>query len=981
MKSLPQHRSVRWHCVISFAAALVLADVMPAQTVATVPPATSAKPSEMVQLSPFEVVGSASDTYESNSTTSLNGLNTPMNKAPIDARILNSTLISELGGGDIFKLLSDFGGLGAMLSGGGNEDQRGMQDGDAAQPGGLTSRGLSISEPRRDGLLRSSTSMFNGFDVESAETVNGSNNLLYGSGDAGGVVIINSKRARVGRNAHTFSYMMDSEGTQRFTTDLNAGTRRFAVRLNLLKSEDQYSRPILGLNQEGIQAAVTLRPFPWLHVFADYRHYLRAAVTARQATIRAPTTLLLSSGERMDNQDSRFVSGRGGPAITNDFINLNTHDSLLGAHPRQHWVNVSKSITVDLTPRPDLAFQFRYGHDTRINNSVNVSSANVYHPDSPLNLYTDANGNPRREWSIFLTPNVGPFWTGARAYKLTAVGHRDLGRWGDHKLSGFYTYLESWSNRQEFRYYEVDAAGNTVQNLANITNADSGRTLMPAAWLPAFSPAFFGGISYPATDIIHPNNGKRYRLHPMVYAGAVPKTAANPFGMSGPINTTSATLPIGAPSSTIYTLDDTTEKSTGFSLSSSWWKGRIDTMAGFRFETADTVRVTTLVAKGPVDYSSKTLGFVADTPLQGVRAYASYSTNSKINFVTDRDIFNNLLPIAKGDTREGGLKLSLWDHRLSGNVTYYKTVGENFNATLGGVRDDVDPNGINGRNGGAGYVYNKTSDGLSVSLSARPLRPWQVTISLTQANGSERSDIVYPIFYNDEFNTTTVNGQQVVATKSGSGSLSPLMVPSNPANAGSPSVALSLAMLRDSTSPYFAQLDPDSGAILNAQQLGLLTTGVGTLRPGQPISSHQLGFKPPVDPIIVRKAGEPTTGYAENSWSFINRFQVSEGRFRGLVLGLATVYQVGFRGYPYTDAADGNKRKIYYYPDKFLNNFFATYTFRPTKRVQASVQLNVTNLFDRQDVLTLLRNTNGVPRYFIYYYNPRNIALTTSLTF
>lgn len=88
MKSLPLHRRFRWALFVSAAAAIVLAPSMSAQTVATQPPASSANSGQVVQLSPFEVVSSARDTYESNSTTSLNGLNTPMNKAPIDARIL-----------------------------------------------------------------------------------------------------------------------------------------------------------------------------------------------------------------------------------------------------------------------------------------------------------------------------------------------------------------------------------------------------------------------------------------------------------------------------------------------------------------------------------------------------------------------------------------------------------------------------------------------------------------------------------------------------------------------------------------------------------------------------------------------------------------------------------------------------------------------------------------------------------------------------
>ena len=57
----------------------------------------------------------------------------------------------------------------------------------------------------------------------------------------------------------------------------------------------------------------------------------------------------------------------------------------------------------------------------------------------------------------------------------------------------------------------------------------------------------------------------------------------------------------------------------------------------------------------------------------------------------------------------------------------------------------------------------------------------QITFSWAQANGSERSDVVLPIFYNDEFNTTTVGGQSVVALKdAASGALSPFLVPVDP---------------------------------------------------------------------------------------------------------------------------------------------------------------------------------------------------------
>jgi len=406
-------------------------------------------------------------------------------------------------------------------------------------------------------------------------------------------------------------------------------------------------------------------------------------------------------------------------------------------------------------------------------------------------------------------------------------------------------------------------------------------------------------------------------------------------------------------------------------------------MAGMRFEQADTVRTTTGVARGPIDYDSSTFGVVFDTPVKGLRGYVSYATNAKINFDTNRDIFNNTLPVGRGVSKEVGLKFGLWDDRVSGNVNYYISEAQNFTASLGGTRDDIDPPGINGRNGGASYLYSKKSDGFGLTLSMRPTRNWEIRLNYSEANGSERSDVTLPTFYNDEFNTTTFNGEQVVAIKNAAGgSLAPLLVPSNPLDAASAMVPLTVAMMRDVNSPYFAQLDPESGRITNADALSLRTPGVGTGRTGAPIADHQLGFvSPSGGELIVRRAGEPTTGYAEHSYSWVNRYQFREGRLRGVAAGLVTTYQQKYRGYAYTDAAAGGVRRIFFYPDKFLNSAFVRYAFKLPRNIRASAQINVANLFDENTIVRLKRSTDGTFRYAYYLTSPRKISFTTSFSF
>ena len=133
--------------------------------------------------------------------------------------------------------------------------------------------------------------------------------------------------------------------------------------------------------------------------------------------------------------------------------------------------------------------------------------------------------------------------------------------------------------------------------------------------------------------------------------------------------------------------------------------------------------------------------------------------------------------------------------------------------------------------------------------------------------------------------------------------------------------------------------------------------------------------------LIVRRSGEQTFGYAERSYSLINRFQFDRGMFRGLVVGLSSSLRDNHRGYMYTDAADGGKRKMYYFPDRMLHDLFVVYRLKPWGRVRPSLQLNVSNLLDANQVVYLVRATNGTLRYAQWLNSPRKLALTTTVAF
>ena len=935
---------------------------------------------ETITLTPFEVTADASDTYQAMNTNSITGTNTALGKTPLDAKVFNRQLMDELGVVDMTEMLSKHGGLGSAIISGGNEEVRGDLEGDRQDPKSMTMRGLTINNPRRDGFLRADTALMDSFDVERVDALGGSNSLLFGSGDAGGVITTNSKRAALGRPLRgALTAGGDSEGSRRYTLDVGAGFKYWGFRINAVHGDTKYFRPANRQYNEGLTLSTTVRPWKNLEIRGEWRHLIRDTTYPNSGIVRAPLTQLLPTGERVDNQSTRYLAAFANVSeLTGGLIDLTKADTLFGPYYAFAFKNLSKSVVAEAKLAEGLGLQVRYGHDARVNNALGPTNNSIFAPGAAGNLYADpVSGQVGTKWAFNMNfPVLNPFHTGARGYRATLAYQKKLGRWGSHQASAFFQDMQSWTNQDQWRFYEADASGKAPVNPALISVADSGRIPIPSVWVPVNPTGIVGGRKWPFSSLAHPN-GKTYVSQPLIFAGAVPPTAGNPLGLSGPINPTTGQSTVNG-----YSHEDVDERSHGFSLFSEWWKGRIDTMVGYRSEEAAGLRTNTGLKRGPISYDSLTTGAVIDTPLRGVRLSVNYATNAKINFDTTRDIYNQPLPPGKGVSKDVGLKFGMWGDRVSGNFNYYQSEAQNFTANIGN-RNDVDPEGINGRNGGPSYTFSKTSDGYNLSLSARPTRGWEIRVNFATANGSERTDVNLPQFYNDQFNTTTVNGQTVVGVRAtAGGAVTPLLVPSDPRDPASARVPLSLAMMKDPNSPYVAQLDLESGQILNAELLGLRTPGVGTAVTGLPLSDHQLGFvSPSGGTLIVRRAGEKTIGYAERSYSLINRYQFDQGRLRGLVVGLSSSLRDNQRGYMFTDAADANKRKMYYFPDRLLHDLFAVYRFKPVGKFRVTLQINVSNLLDANEVVYLVRSTNGTLRYAQWLNSPRKLGVTTTVSF
>lgn len=935
----------------------------------TVPPVVAnTSEQEIIELSPFEVRVDASDTYQATNTNAITGTKLELSKVPLSAQVFNRSLMDDLALTDISDILTQVGGFGPPLNGAA-EAAKGSQEGDLNDFKSFSVRGLIASNQRRDGFLRSDGTTLDNFDVETVESINGPQSLLYGAGDAGGVVNFVSKRAMLAKKITRLSAKFDSEGSQRYQIDANVGAEKFAIRVVGLNANSYFWRDVINQKSDGIYGALAIRPTQRVLVRAQYRHLVRNEISASGGTILYPASIGTPVGLTSAGIHTRLLMYSGTPEqreAMGGFWTWENADSPLGGTNDREFDHTYKDISVDVAVTDHFDLQFRWGADDRRNQGLQSSNFNIYHPNDTRN------GLPG-QWAVQMQPFPLPFAIGQKGPRVQGNLEFSIGHSSKHQLGFAYQALQSKSEQIAMRYYEVGASGQIIQDASQLNTTHGGRNPVPALWMPIFPEGFYDGIRWPVDSITDPKTGKIYKLAPLQVPGYGIVSATNPLGVNG------------APGSN-YTRLTTDEDAALGMLFSEWFDGRINTMLGYRNERFVLDRASDGLTRGPENKGMLTSGIVFDI-VGGLQGYANYSTNSKIQTAIEQtDIFRNVLPTGEGSSKEVGFKFDLFSRRLSGAIAYFDAQSKNEIGTLGSggtAREDVDPNGINGRHGGANYSYSKGSQGVGVNFTAQPAKGWQVVFGYSHADGKEDKDVVLPIFYNDEFNTMTSAGETVVAVKNSStGALSPLMVRSVPNNSSSPLVPLSLAMMKNASSGYYAILDPESGYITNATALGLSTVGVGTGRTGLSITEHQLGFVAPNDgQAIVKRAGEKTTGYSADYFNLINRYRFSDGKLSGLAVGVSMTYQMNRRGYYYSDAADGNKRKLFMYPDRLDVTCFASYPIKITRKTTATIQVNIANPFDEQKAVGLVSSSTGVLRFGRLEYTPRKISVSSSLSF
>jgi outer membrane receptor protein involved in Fe transport len=992
----------RFAGVFSLSLGALLGAAEAAAQPASAPAASKPADKEVIQLSPFEVNSSRDQGYGALQSNSLTNFSMDLQKMPATAQVFTQDFINDTASISIEDMLVKYSGtVGANPNNAAAAlDLPGDRDGGQ----GLGIRGLQASGVKRNNFIgmknsaRTATGNTDAFDVERIELIEGPQSLLFGAVGGGGVINAVTKRATFKKQFGSVGFRFDNFGDKRATFDANYGLDKLAIRVAGAGQEGATARYNLSNQHDfnGLYAQIAYRPTPRITLRVDGERSHDLAVFNNDISYDA----FLPVGDPRRGQNSRYLALTGQLAnvtnVLNEPLTYDNYASLFGWWQSEKINNDFLSASAEMELGAGFSAKvigiYSETNDKR-SNAVNTKTL----------LAANTGGNPFNETAISMT-NAGYNEQQDRqtGVQITLLHQRDFKLWrleGRSQTAAGAEFSKEGptfgSSGFDTKYYQADSSWNPVINSA--LTQDYGRIPMPAQFWTVQSgiqtePAFYpyagrvtiNGVNYIAQHRILYDPARVSASNPY---GIIPNapTTANPNAFTGNWNRGAQTR-----NRLIYLANVT-----------DWFDGKLTTLAGVSVNTFDSVNFGptstgvqfTILPKR--NYWGYSFGGNVEVPrVKGLRFYATLSTAGQ-SAGTTVDFYGNALkvPEAKSAQPEIGLKWVSPGARFIAQASYLPTT-EVKNEVLNAGTDyfnAVNPNGINGRFNGANQWVNldRKANAMELAVTATPTRNWRMRLSATKLDGEITSDVTYNTLYNDQFRVSAGTVTYADGT--------PVLV--NPTNAtgGPKTTPLTLAMINDPTSPFYANPDPNSGSIRTAALIATLTAvdpahgAANTGVTGLPLSAIQYNYTSPSGGVItVVKSGDKNTGINEYSFNFQNNYSFDSGMLKGLSIFFDANAKLKDRSY-YTitfPAGSTNTlqgvRSLYSKPDIVIYGLGVAYKLKLPGRLNKltwSTQLNVKNLFDKSDVLIMPLNTNSSQLRATLSADPRQVIWSNSISF
>jgi len=1004
-------------------AAVILSATASAQVVPPRPAAEAAAKGPAVTLNPFEVKAEADNSYGALNSNSLTQFNTALNRTPVSADIFTEDFMRDISATSIEEMLNGYGaGAGTVMSNP-DSDALSQQPGDRVGNQTIGIRGTGGGAVHRDGFSATgpannfgttATGISSTFDVERADVVRGPQGLLYGAGGAGGTVNTVSKRAKFGRNEGRASWRVDQYGSKQGQFDYNVGGDRVALRLSLLDDAQRYRRVFIGYQTKGYYGQLALQ-FPRFNTVIR----LQGQQTINERIINTNQENIAFTNAATDPRHNfglaymlrNNLTGEINPAtgqpwprgsIANGKLTWDNLNSWAGWTASEYVTNRIYTASAETVWTRWLSTQFNVLFNDYLSDRANGGIANL---SAPL-----LNGNPLNEWANGATLADTEQPTRRWAVRGAAMLQHEFLR-GKLQTQTLLGYDIEWadSGPTDYSYFLADQNFNVVYNPAIPTNL--GRTPMPRIWWsvadgpqkkPLVQPGWVSPrVTFAGQNYVRMANNPR---DPSWVRPNNPLGLAQLAGLSG----------VSGQNNDGHHWENRTA---GFYASNytSWFGDRLGTLAGLRTNEnfKRTPNITASVAEPWAEStkSNRSYNLGANFRLtEWLRPYYSVSSTYNTALVNANDPLGNAPRPSTGVGQEAGLKFTTRDGRLSGSIQAFATDSKDEMINAGtGVRDLVNPTGLNGAHNGPAGAKNqwvnldRTTRGLEVILTASPAPNWRIRLAATSADGRNLTDKRYPMLWNDQFfvkngavtyqngapflvpttpsvitaNIATLNRQTDPATLQGQGTWEPLTV----------------AMMNDKSGPYWAQPADDNGRLQTSNLRRVLQYFVGpngtalTGVTGLPLSAIPYFWSDPngsKGETVVAKKGEYTVGYAQYRFVFTNNYSFTgDSPLKGF--GIGGTLALGLRNRTFYYNTPGGGRELYSSPNTWQVNLITSYRRRIGKRFEFATQVNVENVFNHYTLGTLPNNGSGftVPANLAvtFYGQPRMYVWTNSLSF
>lgn len=240
--------------------------------------AASGDDEDIFELSPFEVDGSKDVGYRAANSLAGSRLNTSLRDTSSVIDVFTREMMDDLGATD----LKDVVAYGNNLVQSTEDDTHGFGN---VQVGASPSfnfrvRGLPATRARNYFAYGYE---FDSYNMERLDEARGPNSILFGFGSPGGVINNSTKQAHFGKQKGRVEFTTGDEIKARTALDWNEVLidDRLAVRVNLLKHEEEGWMYYTHDDHEAIDLALTYKPFEKTKILFDYEEYEKNDTTSR----------------------------------------------------------------------------------------------------------------------------------------------------------------------------------------------------------------------------------------------------------------------------------------------------------------------------------------------------------------------------------------------------------------------------------------------------------------------------------------------------------------------------------------------------------------------------------------------------------------------------------------------------------------------------------------------------------------------------